>query len=122
MKRIIFCCDEVAQLLDLKGAEKEKKEQIKQITYYFNTIARMGRAVGIHLILATQRPDADIVTGQIKSNISYRICGRADKVLSTIILDVGDAADKVPKNIPGIFLNHDGVLFKSYLYNEDAKY
>lgn len=83
-----------------------------------STIARQGRAFGIHLFVATQRPDATILTGQIKNNIDYRVCGRADNVLSQIILDNTDAASQIPKDELGMFLNQNGLLFKSYMLEE----
>ena len=81
-------------------------------------IARQGRAFGIHLILATQRPDANILSGQIRNNINCRICGRADNVLSQIILDNTDAADLIPKHARGRFLLHDGTVFQSFLLDD----
>lgn len=117
--RIVFACDEVAELLDKTGAGKERKEQISQIESYLSTIARQGRAFGIHLILATQRPDANILPGQIKNNMDCRICGRADQVLSQIILDSTIAADEIPKNVQGRFIDNGGHLFQGYYLSED---
>ena len=116
--RIVFACDEIAELLDKTGLDKESKVQIAKIESLLSTIARQGRAFGIHLILATQRPDADILKGQIKNNIDFRICGRADKVLSQIILDNPDGAEKIPKDKQGIFLTNTGVLFKAYYFDD----
>lgn len=116
--RIVFACDEIAELLDKTGLDKESKVQIAKIESLLSTIARQGRAFGIHLILATQRPDADILKGQIKNNIDFRICGRADKVLSQIILDNPDGAEKIPKDKHGIFLTNTGVLFKAYYFDD----
>lgn len=113
LKRIIFACDEVAELLDKTGATKERKEMIDQIINYLATIARQGRAFGIHLITGTQRPDANILPGQIKNNMDCRICGRADAVLSQIILDKTDAADLIPKDSHK-FLVNDGTIFQPY--------
>ncbi len=118
LERIIFACDEVAELLDKTGADKASKEVSAKIESMIATIARQGRAFGIHLILATQRPDANIISGQIKNNIDYRICGRADNVLAQIILDTADAASQVPKDEPGMFLNQEGIIFKGYLFEE----
>lgn len=117
--RIVFACDEVAELLDKTGAGKERKEQIGQIESYLSTIARQGRAFGIHLILATQRPDANILPGQIKNNMDYRICGRADQVLSQIILDSTIAADEIPKDVQGRFIDNEGRLFQAYYLSDD---
>ena len=78
------------------------------------TIARQGRALGISLIVATQRPDANILPGQIKNNIDYRICGKADDVLSQMILGNTDAADQIPKDSQGLFLSHGGTIFRGF--------
>ena len=68
LPRLVFACDEVAEVLDKTGRSKEDKELLAQIENRLSTIARLGRAFGIHLILATQRPDANIIPGQIKNN------------------------------------------------------
>ena len=120
IKRIVFACDEVAEVLDKTGLSKDAKELVNQIEGKLSIIARQGRAFGIHLILATQRPDANILTGQIRNNIDFRICGRADNVLSQIIMDNTNAADKIPKDSQGMFITHDGVIFKGYLFDEKA--
>lgn len=118
LPRYIFACDEVAEVLDKTGLSKEQKEQVAQVESRLATIARQGRAFGIHLILATQRPDANILAGQIKNNIDCRICGRADNVLSQIILDSTDAADRIPKTSRGRFLLHDGTVFQAFLFDD----
>ena len=120
LRRIIFACDEVAEVLDRTGADKARKEVLAQIEARLSVIARQGWAFGIHLILATQRPDAAIIPGQIRSNLDCRICGRADSVLSQIILDSTGAAEVIPKNARGRFLLHDGTVFQSYLFDEGS--
>ena len=118
LPRYIFACDEVAEVLDKTGLSKEQKEQVAQVESRLATIARQGRAFGIHLILATQRPDANILAGQIKNNIDCRICGRADNILSQIILDSTDASDRIPKTSRGRFLLHDGTVFQAFLFDD----
>lgn len=121
LNRIILCCDEVAEVLDKTGLDKEEKEKVQKIEAKISTIARLGRAFGIHLLLSTQRPDAEVLKGQIKNNVSIRICGRADKVLSQIILDNSDAVDKIKPNDIGVFVSNfvsgDGV-FKAYMIED----
>lgn len=118
MKRIIVVCDEVAELLDKTSLEKDRKADIAKIERMLSRIARIGRYAGLSLVLATQRPDAEILKGQIKTNMDFRACGRADKVLSQIILDNPDGAEKVPKDKQGIFLTNTGVLFKAYYFDD----
>ena len=120
LNRILFACDEVAELLDKTGLSKEAKAEVVEIEGYLSTIARQGRACGIHLILATQRPDANILPGQIKNNLDYRVCGRADLVLSQIILDNGDAHERISKTAQGRFLDNEGNLFQSFWFDDKA--
>ena len=119
-KRIIFACDEVAEILDKKGLEKDEKELANKIEGHLSMIARQGRAFGISLILATQRPDMQILTGQIKNNISCRIAGRCDNILSQIILDNTDAADIIPSTERGLFLTNDGLVIRGYNFDDTA--
>lgn len=118
LPRLIFACDEVAEVLDRTGRSKEDKERLGQIENKLSTIARLGRAFGIHLILSTQRPDAAVIPGQIKNNLDFRVCGRADNVLSQIILDHTSAAEQIPKDARGRFITGDGTVFQGYLFDE----
>ena len=120
VQRYIFACDELAQMLDKTGLTKEQKETMIKIEGLLGTIARQGRAFGIHLILATQRPDSTILNGQIKNNINCRICGRADNVLSMIILDKTDAADLIPEDAQGRFILQDGTMFQAYWFEDSS--
>ena len=99
-------------------APPSHKEVLAQIENKLATLSRLGRAFGIHLILATQRPDANILPGQIKNNLDFRVCGRADNVLSQIILDNTSAADQIPKDARGRFITGDGTVFQAYLLDE----
>ena len=119
LPRLIFACDEVAEMLDKTGADNERKKLLSQIESMLSTIARQGRAFGIHLILATQRPDATIIPGQIRNNMDFRVCGRADSVLSQIILDNTSAAEQIPKDARGRFITGDGTVFQGYLFDEE---
>lgn len=119
LQRIIFACDEIAEVLDKTGLSKQQKDEILKIESELSIIARQGRAFGIHLVLATQRPDAAILNGQIRNNIDTRICGRADNVLSQIILDNTDASDKIAKSSQGRFLTNSGKIFQAYWFDEN---
>lgn len=118
LKRLVFACDEVAEILDKSGADKTRKDKLAPIESKLSIIARQGRAFGIHLILATQRPDANLIPGQIRTNLGCRICGRADSILSQIILDSTAAADQISKDARGRFLLHDGTVFQGYWFDE----
>ena len=118
LKRCIFACDEIAEVLDKTGLTKEQKERVSLIESKLSVIARQGRAFGIHLILATQRPDAAVLSGQIRNNIDCRICGRADNILSQIILDSTAAAEQIPKDTAGKFILYDGTVFQAYYFED----
>ena len=80
---IVIIIDELADLMMLDG--KNVEESVTRL-------AQMARAIGIHLVLATQRPSVDVITGLIKANFPARISFRvATKVDSRTILDANGA-------------------------------
>ncbi|HYA48435.1 MAG TPA: DNA translocase FtsK 4TM domain-containing protein, partial [Burkholderiales bacterium] len=103
---IIIIIDELAELM-MVGAQ--------EVEFFIGRLAQLARAVGIHLVMATQRPSIDVITGTIKNNFSCRIAFRVpSKVDSRIIIDtVG--ADKLlgmgdmlflPPNFPRLIRLH----------------
>ncbi|OHD12009.1 MAG: hypothetical protein A2Y41_06090 [Spirochaetes bacterium GWB1_36_13] len=83
MPFLMIIIDEFADLMMIGG--KEIEDPIVRL-------AAMARAVGIHLVLATQRPSADVITGLIKANFPGRIAFKvASKLESRIILDINGA-------------------------------
>ena len=118
LHRIVVVIDELAELTDTTGMSKPQKEMSTTIIGKLSMIARLGRAFGINLIISTQRPDANILPGQIKNNLAGgRVCGKADNVLSQIILDNTDAATLIPKDSQGLFLDEFGTIFRGYLFD-----
>jgi S-DNA-T family DNA segregation ATPase FtsK/SpoIIIE len=96
MPRIVLAIDELADLMVTYGSNIEA--MIIRLT-------QMARATGIHLILATQRPSVDIVTGLIKANIPNRICFKvASYVDSRTVLDTG-GAEKLIGSGDGLFIS-----------------
>ncbi len=115
MPYIVLVVDELADLMAKKQSEIESG---------IVRIAQMARAVGIHLILATQRPSVEVITGLIKANITSRVSFQvASQVDSRTILDMGGAErlmgagdmlfvssnSSKPRRVQGPFVSEDEV-------------
>ena len=115
LPQIVVVIDELADLMLV--AAKEVEEAICRV-------AQMGRASGIHLVIATQRPSADVITGLMKANIPSRIAfAVASAMESRIILDTAGAEKLVgkgdmlyaplgqgkPQRVQGCFITDDEV-------------
>ncbi|WP_390605561.1 FtsK/SpoIIIE domain-containing protein [Dorea longicatena] len=118
LKRIVLVFDEVAELLDKTGISKEEREEYSKREKMLDTLARLGRACGIHLILCTQRPSADIIPGEVRSNLGIRICGRADSILSNMVLKNYGASELISEDDTGVFMTSSQKLFKAYYLDE----
>jgi S-DNA-T family DNA segregation ATPase FtsK/SpoIIIE len=89
MPDVIVIWDELADFMLTSGKTTENR---------LSRLAAMGRAAGIHLIVATQRPSSDVVTGLIKINFPSRICFQVpSKVDSRVILDQNGAESLLGK-------------------------
>ena len=114
--------DEASLVFDTSSiSDKAEKETVARILGALINLARVGRFAGIHIIVATQRPDTLSVPGALKANLDTRICARMpDVATSTVILDDGSATN-LP-SIKGRFLLRDGsgtdTIFQAYLLDE----
>ena len=114
MPHIIIIIDEFADLMMVSS---------KKLEEHITRLGQKARAAGIHLVLATQRPDRNVITGIIKSNIPSRIAfAVADAVNSRIILDKGGAeklngngdmlyspTGTIPIRVQGAFIGDDEI-------------
>ena len=92
---IVVVIDEYADLTMSVGAGPESKALARSITTSVIRLAQKGRAAGLHVILATQRPTVDVITGLIKANFPMRIAFRVtSRIDSSTILDQ-PGADKL---------------------------
>ena len=116
LKRIIVFIDELAELM--RASDKQTN---KVIMNYLESLTRISRAVGVNLIMGIQRPDSTIITGQIKNNVSMRICGHfVDPEPSRIMLG-NDMATDLP-GTRGRFIIKDNSYreFQAYYIDESS--
>jgi DNA segregation ATPase FtsK/SpoIIIE, S-DNA-T family len=97
---IVLVIDEFADLIMTAGKEVETP---------ITRLAQLARAIGIHLIIATQRPSVNIITGTIKANFPARIAFKvSSKIDSRTILDTGGAEQLIGKG--DMLISHHGEL------------
>ncbi len=95
---LVVVVDEYADLTMTTGASPDAKAASRSITNSIIRLAQKGRAAGLHVILATQRPSVDVISGIIKSNFPMRIAFRvSSRVDSQTILDAPGAEKLIGK-------------------------
>ena len=104
---LVVVIDEYADLTMAGGCGGDARKTSKNISDYIVRLAQKGRAAGIHVIIATQRPSVNVITGLIKTNfptrIAFRVVGRVD---SQTILDTTGAENLIGR---GDMLYYAGV-------------
>ena len=104
---LVVVIDEYADLTMAGGTGGDARKTSKNISDYIVRLAQKGRAAGIHVIIATQRPSVNVITGLIKTNfptrIAFRVVGRVD---SQTILDTTGAENLIGR---GDMLYYAGV-------------
>ena len=106
LPRHILLIDEASIILDPTGRSKADKDKIAEILNGLNTIGRLARAYGIHLIVCTQRADVNSIPGSLKAQLDGRMSAHAaDDQSSIVIMGDGVAAELPP--IPGRFVMRD---------------
>lgn len=102
---ILLMIDEAFMFMSPEGNKTEEGKardmMHAEASQVLGDIARLGRAAGVHLVLATQRPDASVIKGELKNNLDVRIAaGRLDGIPSNMVLD-SQAATMLPGEIKG---------------------
>lgn len=97
-KAIMIMVDETYSFLATSGVKSDEGKQIDEekaeATILLGNIARLGRAAGVHLVIATQRPDAKVIPGELKQNLAARYAtGRMDSTASSMVLDTTSATE-----------------------------
>lgn len=92
---IVAVVDEYADLTMSVGASPETKAASKSITNSIIRLAQKGRAAGIHIILATQRPSVDVISGIIKTNFPMRIAFRTSARIDSMTIIDAPGAEKL---------------------------
>lgn len=118
LQRVIIALDEIAEVLSKTALSKSEKEDVNKIERFLSVICCQGRSFNINAILCTQRPSADLLTGSIRSNLLYRICGRCDAILAQIVLDSAEIAKSVSMSSIGRFVDNNGELFQAYWFDD----
>lgn len=120
LRRKIVIIDEAAQIF-LAGPDMTAGD-VAQARGIVSTLAAQGRALGINLILGTQRPDVNIIDGSIKANMQGRVCFHmADNATSMTILDSVRAADLPDIKGRAIYRNGPEILEIQVPQLEDKK-
>lgn len=120
LTRIVIACDEVAEMLDKTGLSSSDAAIYKEIEKELSTIARLGRAPGIHMLLGTQRPDAKVIVGQIKNNLPIRISGRMTDVQASEMV-LGNSKAVTISDTKGRFMytvGSDTFEFQAYNFQD----
>ena len=104
---LVVVIDEYADLTMAGGSTPDARKVAKNISDYIVRLAQKGRAAGIHVIIATQRPSVNVITGLIKTNFPTRIAFRVvSRVDSATILDTNGAENLIGR---GDMLYYAGV-------------
>jgi DNA segregation ATPase FtsK/SpoIIIE, S-DNA-T family len=98
--RHFIVVDEIGELASHKEVNKETKKIKEECEYLLSNICRLGRAMGIRVIVATQHPTADVVPIQVKRNCDARVCYKVDTVSASMVVLDSSGADQLPIN-PG---------------------
>lgn len=100
LPHLMVAMDEIAELVEEQGGRDNRDEDETRAACKkrVNSIVRLGRAAGVHMILATQRPDAEYIPGSTKSNIQARVAlGGLSRTGSEMTIE-----DAAASNLPGV--------------------
>lgn len=110
---LLVMIDEAGELLSPTGAKTDEAKEADALKgeakMIIGSIARLGRAAGVHLVIATQRPDAELIPGETRDNLAVRIgCGTLKQSASQMLFQTNDGARTPSKPPGGIFIQIHG--------------
>lgn len=126
LQALMVMIDEAGELLSPSGANtdaaKEEDDLKGEVTMILGSIARLGRASGVHLVIATQRPDAKLIPGETRDNLAVRVgCGRLKPNASGMMFDsnIGQRVHASPKGGMYVQIHGNGNMGQGFFAPND---
>lgn len=126
LQALMVMIDEAGELLSPSGGKtdeaKEADELKGEAIMLIGSIARLGRAAGVHLVIATQRPDASLIPGEVRDNLAVRIgCGRLKPSASLMMFDsnIGQRIHANPKGGMYVQIHGNGNMGQGFFAPND---
>lgn len=120
VRPMVFLSDEYAELID--NRPRSEYRMVEDIQNYVQSIARLGRAAHVHIIIATQSSNTSLFPSSLKNNLQFRaICGKVDANISRMAVDT-EEGETIPTKPKGMYLasvKGESAIFQGYFTKTD---